>query len=76
MKYASAPPGLQPDSSCHIATSLHATQAVLPCTGQGPPRRVLHLSDLLGDAPSVDILHSGQTYRLQLTKAGKLILTK
>jgi hemin uptake protein HemP len=32
--------------------------------------------DLLGTRQTIDIEHNGQRYRLQTTKAGKLILTK
>jgi len=39
-------------------------------------RKVVQLASLLGSAQSVDIVHGEQTYRLQITKAGKLILTK
>jgi hemin uptake protein HemP len=41
---------------------------------QAPP--LLRSKDLLGGAPSVGIEHLGQIYRLQSTRAGKLILTK
>ena len=37
---------------------------------------VLNSTDLLGSRQSIDIEHNGQRYRLQTTKAGKLILTK
>jgi hemin uptake protein HemP len=37
---------------------------------------VLQSKDLLGTRQSIDIDHNGQRYRLQSTKAGKLILTK
>jgi hemin uptake protein HemP len=39
-------------------------------------RKVVQLSTLLGSSQCVDIAHSGHIYRLQITKAGKLILTK
>jgi hemin uptake protein HemP len=39
-----------------------------------PP--VLQSSALLGSRQAIDIEHNGQRYRLQTTKAGKLILTK
>lgn len=39
-------------------------------------RQTLRLADLLGDAPGIDILHNGHVYRLQITKGGKLLLTK
>ena len=37
---------------------------------------VVQASALLGARQSVDIEYKGQRYRLQTTKAGKLILTK
>ena len=68
--------------------SLPGTLAPMP----GPPRsgerrnaskpadsagnRVVKASTLLGERQSVDIEYNGQRYRLQTTKAGKLILTK
>ena len=39
-------------------------------------RKTLQLAELLGDAQGIDIDHNGHVYRLQITKAGKLILTK
>jgi hemin uptake protein HemP len=38
--------------------------------------RVVQASALLGERQSVEIEYKGQHYRLQTTKAGKLILTK
>lgn len=38
--------------------------------------KTLQLSALLGHAQGIDIEHNGHVYRLQITKAGKLILTK
>jgi hemin uptake protein HemP len=40
----------------------------------GPP--VIASADLLGNAQEVWIHHNGDIYRLQETRAGKLILTK
>ena len=37
---------------------------------------VVQAATLLGKRQSVEIEHNGQRYRLQTTKAGKLILTK
>lgn len=37
---------------------------------------VLLSADLLGSGQAVEIEHNGQRYRLQTTRAGKLILTK
>ncbi|NDW06500.1 hemin uptake protein HemP [Jiella sp. 40Bstr34] len=39
-------------------------------------RRVLSAGALLGEAREVEIHHGDAVYRLRLTKAGKLILTK
>lgn len=43
-----------------------------------PPaeRRILRSRDLLAGARQIVIEHHGQEYRLQVTRAGKLILTK
>jgi len=52
---------------------------VLPATALPTtpvPRKTLPLAQLLGGAQSIDLNHNGHVYRLQLTKAGKLILTK
>lgn len=37
---------------------------------------VYNSRDLLGDGPLVLIDHQGERYRLQMTRQGKLILTK
>ena len=37
---------------------------------------VLALADLMHGAREVILLHEGEEYRLRITKAGKLILTK
>lgn len=39
-------------------------------------RQRLHSTELLGTAREVIIEHSGEEYRLRLTRQGKLILTK
>ncbi|MBC7918473.1 MAG: hemin uptake protein HemP [Rhodoferax sp.] len=48
--------------------------------GTSPPsaasRTAIQSTDLLGGATVVEIQHLGQIYRLQTTRAGKLILTK
>lgn len=41
-----------------------------------PSLRILPASDLLGAEREVGLLHEGALYRLRLTRAGKLILTK
>jgi hemin uptake protein HemP len=40
-----------------------------------PPRRV-DSRELLGASKEIEIVHSGQCYRLRITSLGKLILTK
>ncbi len=47
-----------------------------PRTAPNGTRKAVRLATLLGTAQSIDIVHGEQTYRLQITKAGKLILTK
>jgi hemin uptake protein HemP len=39
-------------------------------------RRLIRSEELLGGAQEVLIEHEGQTYRLRLTRSGKLILHK
>jgi hemin uptake protein HemP len=39
-------------------------------------RKTLQLATLLGAEQGIDIDHNGHLYRLQITKAGRLILTK
>jgi hemin uptake protein HemP len=61
--------------------ALGCTPVVAPTqttvSGQPRPRRkTLELAEWLGDAQGIDIAHNGHVYRLQITKAGKLILTK
>jgi hemin uptake protein HemP len=41
-----------------------------------PSTKVIALKDLMGSAKEVQLLHNDQVYRLRLTKANKLILTK
>ena len=48
-----------------------------PSQRAGPEhRRPLRSDDLLAGEREVAILHNDETYRLRLTAAGKLILTK
>jgi hemin uptake protein HemP len=42
----------------------------------GPERKVLRSEELLGGLREIVIRHNGQEYRLQVTRNGKLILTK
>lgn len=47
---------------------------------EGPPRtappRVIPVESLMGGQQEVLLVHQGQTYRLRITRLGKLILTK
>jgi hemin uptake protein HemP len=55
-----------------------------PAVGPSPTRTpavraaapVIHSADLLQGGGEVHILHNGETYRLTVTRAGKLILHK
>jgi hemin uptake protein HemP len=40
------------------------------------PTKLIQVKDLLGAAQEVQLQHEGQVYRLRVTKARKLILTK
>ena len=42
----------------------------------GRQRIRIHLADVMQGAREVILLHEGEEYRLRITKAGKLILTK
>lgn len=50
--------------------------AHLSPAGKGKPARILNSQTLLGGENLVLIVHQGETYRLQTTRQGKLILTK
>jgi hemin uptake protein HemP len=63
-----------PDTSNPTITTSAQTEA--PQCQKAPSVQVLKSSELLGTGQAVDIEHNGQRYRLQTTKAGKLILTK
>jgi hemin uptake protein HemP len=45
-----------------------------PLPGQQRPR--IHLADVMHGAREIILLHEGEEYRLRITEAGKLILTK
>ena len=51
-----------------------STAAVRPKAAQ--PERVVSTRELLGDAHRIWIQHSTERYLLQVTRSGKLILTK
>ena len=72
---ASRPAPLEPENALPSATRPQTTDA-----GGNTPiaagRHTIQSADLLGGATTVEIEHLGQTYRLQTTRAGKLILTK
>lgn len=65
----------------HTATATLSSQpavALLPVDGI-PALQLAHSvdsADLLQGQKAVSIVHNGNTYRLQATKLGKLILTK
>jgi hemin uptake protein HemP len=42
----------------------------------GRPRTRIHLADVMHGAREVILFHEGEEYRLRITKARKLILTK
>ena len=58
----------------HIKESRTATPAASPPRAQA--ERVISTRELLGDARRVWIEHSSERYLLQVTRGGKLILTK
>ena len=60
------------DAQTPLQASPHVPERQ-PSTGA---RHVIRSVDMLGQAQSVEIEHLGQIYRLQSTRAGKLILTK
>jgi hemin uptake protein HemP len=60
-------------AAIHAARAAPTAHAISAAPGA---RKTLQLSELLGDAQGIDIDHNGHVYRLQITKAGKLILTK
>ena len=41
-----------------------------------PQIRLFQAADLFGPAKEIGIVHDGALYRLRITRAGKLILTK
>lgn len=45
-------------------------------TGKSRPVRRYRTNDLFGDCPCIVIEHGSAEYRLQVTRLGKLILTK
>jgi hemin uptake protein HemP len=67
------PPSLPPPPATRAAQS---SNGALPANALPLAKNVLQASDLLGSHHAVEIEHNGQRYRLQTTKAGKLILTK
>jgi hemin uptake protein HemP len=57
------------------ATSVESAAAPAPAASPGGPRR-LDSAALFQRAREIVIVHGGQEYRLRITKADKLILTK
>ena len=58
----------------HIKESPRATAQ--PPDVRPPPERVVSTKELLGGAHRVWIEHAAERYLLQVTRSGKLILTK
>ena len=54
----------------------HEPEAKAPREGSRDGYRVVRSADLLGNAKVLTIMHRDEAYRLQVTAAGKLILTK
>jgi hemin uptake protein HemP len=56
----------------------HIKESNVPSPPKGPrePERVISTKELLGGSHRVWIEHSTQRYLLQVTRSGKLILTK
>jgi hemin uptake protein HemP len=69
-----------PPSEAHSAVPppgyLNAPTETAQLTREAARPAVLLSADLLGSGQAVEIEHNGQRYRLQTTRAGKLILTK
>lgn len=61
-------------------TAAQATRPTVTTTGNAKAvtsaPNVVKAAELLGPHTSITIEHNGQLYRLQSTRAGKLILTK
>lgn len=81
---AAAAAGVRPERKSEVAaegTSEASTAGPIAAPGEVPggaplPRRVLRSQDLFEGAREVWIEHERELYRLQLTRSGKLILTK
>ena len=55
----------------------HPTPPIAPHDPAKPPKpRTIDSQALFGPAQQVWITHQGETYKLQITRQGKLILTK
>ncbi len=68
----------EPASHAEVSKASTASHACAPAEPrrQRTPAACLCSDDLLRGNNSVDICHNGAVYRLQQTRAGKLILTK
>jgi len=56
-------------------SSIHAEEgASAPATTETPRR--INVADLLGDENEIVLVHNGADYRLRITAANRLILTK
>ena len=65
-----------PTHTHHIPKEQRAAPAAASVEPAAGERKLVQLSDLLGNAQGINIAYGEQVYRLQITKAGKLILTK
>jgi len=55
---------------------IHAASSPSTDPRSGSSRKRFMSDDLFGDAQEILIEHTGQEYRLRITRQGKLILTK
>jgi hemin uptake protein HemP len=65
-----------PSRAHHSGAAGNSSEAAAAPLAAPGSRKTLQLAELLGNAQGIDIDHNGLVYRLQITKAGKLILTK
>lgn len=65
-----------PAHTPHAPKERQAAPAATTGESVAGERKLVQLSELLGNAQGINIAYGEQVYRLQITKAGKLILTK
>ena len=59
----------------HRPSSIHAQDGASEPAATEAPRRI-NVADLLGDENEIVLVHNGADYRLRITAANRLILTK